>query len=76
MVFLGLLSLTFLAFRLYTGCDNFLTLAMTFIVAFIVGIGLVELNQALFGTEAINMIGIPLLKNRTANGQPIYVCPK
>ena len=76
MIFLGLLLLVFFAFRLQYGCDSFLTLVMTLIVGYLAGLLLVEQNHRLFGTDSINMIGIPLLKNRAANGQPIYVCPR
>jgi amino acid permease len=75
MIFLGLAILVIFSFRLLYECDNFGVLAMTLILAFFVGLFLVEQNTALFGTPSMNLIGIPLLRNRTANGQPIYICP-
>lgn len=76
MVFLGLLSLVFFTFRMNYGCESFSVLLMTLLVGALVGIGLVQQNSALFGPESMNLIGIPLLRNRTASGQPIYICPK
>jgi hypothetical protein len=76
MIFLGLLSLVFFSFRLNYGCESFLVLLMTLVVGGIVGFLLVEQNTGLFGVQSMNLIGIPLLRNRTAAGQPIYICPK
>ena len=30
----------------------------------------------LYGKESINFLGIPLLRNKTADGDPIYICSK
>jgi hypothetical protein len=76
MIFLGLLSLVFFTFRMNYGCESFSVLVMTLVAGLLVGVGLVQQNSALFGQESMNLIGIPLLRNRTASGQSIYICPK
>lgn len=76
MIFLTLLIFIFVCFRITFSCDSFAVAAMSVPVGLFIGIMLVQQNSRLFGPESINLVGIPLLRNRTASGQPIYVCPK
>jgi hypothetical protein len=68
--------ITFVAlFRIYFGCDDFGVLFFSIFAGIIVGILLVEQNYRLFGLSSINIIGIPVLHKRTADGQKLYICP-
>lgn len=62
-------------FRIYFGCDDFGVLFFSILFGIIVGIALVEQNYRLFGLGNINLIGIPVLHKRTAEGQNMYICP-
>jgi hypothetical protein len=72
-----LLSLLFMlaAFRLTFACDSFGVILTTIPIGLIVGIMLVTQNSLLFGPSSINLLGIPLLKSKTASGKKLYVCP-
>ena len=50
--------------------------AEPFFEIFIVGGLIVFQNNQLFGRDAINLTGIPLLKERARDGRPLYVCPQ
>ena len=62
-------------FRIYFGCDDFGVLFFSIIAGLIVGVILVEQNYRLFGLSSLNIIGIPVLHKRTADGQSLYICP-
>jgi len=69
--------ITFIAlFRIYFGCDDFGVLFFSIIAGLIIGVILVEQNHRLFGLSSINIIGIPVLYKRTADGENLYICPK
>ena len=63
-------------FRLLTGCDTWGVIAFSIISALILGVVLCFQNKTVFGKEAINLMGIPYFQNTTADGKPIYICPK
>ena len=76
MILLTLLIFVFVCFRIAYSCDSFAVAIMTVPIGLFIGMMLVQQNVRLFGPESINLVGIPLLRSRTANGKPIYVCPK
>jgi hypothetical protein len=57
-------------------CDSFSAVMGSMAIGLILGYLLVLQNALLFGPSSINMIGIPLLRNKTVDGKKIYVCPK
>jgi hypothetical protein len=75
-IFLMTLLFFFVVFRLYYSCDSVPVVLLTVLVAVIVGALLVIQNSRLFGQNSINLLGIPLLRNRSANGKVLYLCPK
>ena len=75
-IFLSMLLLLFIAFRVLYECDTpgvaMLTVPIGIVLAFV----LVWQNKSLFGDTSINLLGIPQLYNRAASGEQIYICPK
>ena len=65
---------SFIVWRILSGCDTMLQSFGSVLFGFIIGTLLLLLNIQLFGREAINFAGLPLLVNRIKNGQPLYVC--
>ena len=63
-------------FRIYFACDGFGVVLSSILIGAVLGALLVEQNYRLFGADSLNIIGIPLMRNRTADGQKIYVCPQ
>jgi putative flippase GtrA len=73
---IGLSSILFLlmAYRAFNSCDSFMVIIASLIIGLAIGAVLLQQNKLLFGPGGINMLGIPLLYNSTANGNPLYVC--
>lgn len=77
-------SLTFLlfligliaSFRMVYNCETFNSVMLSSIIGLLIGYLLVMQNKLLVGDSSVNMLGIPQLRNRTASGKKIYVCPK
>jgi hypothetical protein len=76
MILLSTLLFIFICFRAAFGCDSFGVLCLTLPMGLILGNLLVQQNTKLMGEQSINLLGIPLLRNRAANGQTLYVCAK
>ncbi len=72
--FLLLLLVTF--YRVANGCDGFGTIILSLIFGFLIGGLLFYQNMALLGRDATNMVGVPLSRERTRDGKPLYVCPQ
>jgi len=69
---------SFMTFRLWFSCDSFGSSIFSVILGLILGYALVEQNRRLFGKDgeqSVNLLGIPLLSNRAANGRRLYICP-
>jgi hypothetical protein len=66
----------FMMFRVAFNCESMGVLLLSAIIGIVIGYLLVQQNLRLFGPQGINLIGIPLLRSRTAGGKKLYVCPK
>lgn len=69
-----ILLFTMMAYRLSYSCDGPGTLIVTSLIGFVVGGLLLYQNYFLLGRDSTNFSGIPLLKERTKDGKPLYVC--
>lgn len=72
--FLLLIIVTF--YRIANGCDGLGTIIFTLFAGFLIGGLLLYQNMALLGRDATNLTGVPLLRERTRDGKPLYVCPQ
>jgi len=72
---LSILFLTsFILWRIVRQCDGVLVAFGSLLFGFVIGSLLLLLNIQLFGREAVNFAGLPLLVNRLGTNQPLYVC--
>lgn len=62
------------AYRLWSECDSLPVIILSIVLGTIVGTLLVLQNIAFFGPDSTNLTAIPLLRNRSANGEQLYVC--
>ena len=69
-----LLLFATITYRLAYACDGLGTLIVTLLLGLTLGGLLVYQNNYLFGRDATNISGIPLLIERTKEGKPLYVC--
>lgn len=72
--FLLLLIVSF--YRMANGCDGFGTVFLSIFFGLLLGALILYQNLSLFGRDAVNLTGIPLLRERTRDGKPLYVCPQ
>lgn len=69
-----LLLFATITYRLAYTCDTAGILIVTTILGLVVGSLLLYQNNALLGRDSTNFSGIPLLRERTKDGKPLYVC--
>jgi len=63
-----------MTYRLFNSCDSFTVILFSFIFGTIGGMMVLQQNLAIFGLEGINLLGIPILRKRTATGNELMVC--
>lgn len=61
-------------YLLLAGCNTIDSVIIAILSGATVAIFIVYQNILLFGKQSINFIGIPVLRNKTADGSPIYLC--
>lgn len=69
-VFLFFLS----SYHLYYGCETTPVIIFSMIAGLFVGSLIQMQNFTFFGPNSTNLLSIPLLKNKTATGEQIYIC--
>lgn len=63
-------------YRLSNSCEGLGVILLSLLFGFLLGGLLVFQNEALFGRDATNLTGVPLLRERTRDGRALYVCPQ
>ena len=76
IVFSSVLLVLFVVWRVWSACDSLLPALGSTVFGFGAGFLIYLLHNYLFGRDAINMLGLPLLADRAAGGRPLYVCAK
>jgi len=76
VIIMGLLSVLFLFYRIVTACDTLASVLIGAVAGLAYGYGIETLIAALSGRTQTNLMNVPLIRDRTADGKPIYVCKK
>jgi len=74
LICLGLLTMTYALLRTYLKCDTAGSIGLALVLGAVTAFAIVYQNTHLFGRNSVNFMGIPLLRSKTADGQPIYIC--
>jgi len=74
MSLLAGITILYASFRVFTGCETISSVSLALVLGLVVGYFLVYQNTQLLNKNSINFLGIPLLRNKTADNQPIYIC--
>lgn len=72
---LAFLTLFVGLYRIRYSCDSIGSVAISAVLGAIVAGLLVVQNERIFGESSLNLIGVPLLRQRTASGEKLYICP-
>jgi hypothetical protein len=62
--------------RIIFGCESIPTALISLFIGGFIGLLLEYQNVSMFGRNITNFLGIPLLRNKTTNNEPIYICSK
>lgn len=78
IAFFVLVSIPFIyaTLRIVFGCESSMNALITVFISMFIGLLLHFQNVSLFGRNVSNFLGIPLLRNKSANNEPIYICSK
>lgn len=76
LVFLGVLCVMVMMYRIMSGCEGFAATAIGLLMGFVIGLGLVLFAAWATERRGTNILGMPLLRSRAADGKPIYVCDR
>jgi hypothetical protein len=76
VTFSSLLFIFFIVYRVAYECETVFGALGSAIFGGTVGILVYTIHVYLFGRDAVNFLGLPLLADRAANGRPLYVCAK
>jgi hypothetical protein len=73
---IGSVLLVLTVFTLYwrNGCDTFLHGMTTIVLGVGLGVAGLFLHRSLFGDEAINLLGLPVIVNKLDKGTPLAIC--
>ena len=75
-IFIALFVVSILSTRLLYGCESKSELIIALIAGLLSSIILFSINFSIFGAEGINILGLPMLVDKTKEGNPIYICTK
>jgi len=76
IVILVLVVLMCSVYRLMFSCENAISLIVGLVAGALVGIFLVGFLAYISDRRLTNILAFPLIRNRAADGKPIYVCEK
>ena len=74
LICLALFTITYALIRAHIKCDTAGSIGLGLVLGAVTAFAIVYQNTQLFGRNSINFMGIPLMRSKTADGQPIYIC--
>jgi hypothetical protein len=63
-----------MTYRLFFRCDSFIVILISFVLGVLGGAIVVQQNNLLFGLDGLNLLGVPILRKRTEDGEELLVC--
>ncbi len=76
LIILVCLLFLVMLYRIQSDCEGFISVSLGLLGGFLIGVALVWVAAALSDRRATNILGLPLIRNKAAAGQPIYVCER
>lgn len=76
LVILGVVVVMCVLYRLFSSCESVLGLSAGMIIGGLVGLFCVGFLAYISDRRLTNVLAFPLIRNRAADGKPIYVCEK
>ena len=60
--------------RVWLSCDSMSSVILALVFGGLIGMLIQYQNTHIFGRDTVNFLGIPLIRNKSATGEPIYIC--
>ena len=76
LVILGILCATVIVYRILSNCESFFPVAIGLLSGFAVGVLAVMGVAWVSDRRATNVLSLPLIRSKTEDGKPIYVCDR
>jgi uncharacterized membrane protein len=74
IIFFATVIFILMSYRLYNRCDSPVNIVASVLLGFIFGALVMYQNSKILGKHSLNLLGIPLLRKRTTEGEDLYVC--
>lgn len=71
-----LFMILYIVWRVVNTCDSAFIALGSMIFGLLAGFAVYTLHLYLFGRDAVNFLGVPLLADKAAGGRPLYACAK
>jgi hypothetical protein len=75
-VVISLVLLTLTLYRLFSGCDTIIGMTVGVLVGAFLGALIVLFMAYISDRRLTNLLGLPLMRDKAADGKPIYVCER
>ncbi len=76
LIILVCLAILIMIYRITADCEGFMSVSMGLLAGFAVGLLLVLFASWITDRRGTNILALPLIRNKAATGQPIYVCER
>lgn len=76
IITLGILCVIVVLYRTSSNCESFASTTIGLLAGFLIGLALVMFAAWVSDRRATNILGMPLIREKTADGKPIYVCER
>jgi hypothetical protein len=76
LVVLSLVVLTCVTYRLIGGCDSILSTLIGLLVGAVIGLIIVVFLAWITDRRLTNILALPLMRDKSEDGKPIYVCER
>jgi uncharacterized membrane protein len=76
LVVLGIVLILGAAYRIISGCDNAFGVMVGILAGAVIGMAIAGFLAWISERNLTNILGMPLLRSKTADGKPIYVCER
>lgn len=73
-IFFSIIIFLAMSYRMFNQCDSVFNIIISLILGLTAGALIAVQNNGLLGIESLNLLGVPILRKRTANGGDLYVC--
>ncbi len=73
---LGILLFSVMLYRIISGCEGFGSLSVGLLSGFFLGVAIVLAISWVTDRRATNLLGLPLIRSKSEDGKPIYVCER